>query len=117
MSVSQRFIDFMNAHVAPVARRMENQPHISAIRDGFIVVLPFLIVGSFIMILLIPPFDENTQNAFGKLGGVLRIGQALTVGISSKCRLMRFHYLPLPVSPTTLPKPIKESPCQRHFSR
>ncbi|WP_373819277.1 PTS sugar transporter subunit IIC [Glaesserella sp.] len=65
-TVSGRFIDFMNAHVAPVAKRMENQPHISAIRDGFIVVLPFLIVGSFIMILLIPPFDENTQNSFGK---------------------------------------------------
>ena len=65
-TVSSRFIDFMNAHVAPVAKRMENQPHISAIRDGFIVVLPFLIVGSFIMILLIPPFDENTQNSFGQ---------------------------------------------------
>ena len=39
-TVSGRFIDFMNAHVAPVAKRMENQPHISAIRDGFIVVLP-----------------------------------------------------------------------------
>ncbi|MCT8533377.1 PTS transporter subunit EIIC [Glaesserella parasuis] len=65
-TTSGRFIDFMNNHVAPVAKRMENQPHISAIRDGFIVVLPFLIVGSFIMILLIPPFDENTQNAFGK---------------------------------------------------
>ncbi|MBN6709731.1 PTS sugar transporter subunit IIC [Haemophilus haemoglobinophilus] len=66
MSISTRFIDFMNTHVAPVARRMENQPHISAIRDGFIVVLPFLIVGSFIMILLIPPFDENTTNSFGQ---------------------------------------------------
>ncbi|STO55312.1 PTS system cellobiose-specific transporter subunit IIC [Canicola haemoglobinophilus] len=66
MSISARFIDFMNTHVAPVARRMENQPHISAIRDGFIVVLPFLIVGSFIMILLIPPFDENTTNSFGQ---------------------------------------------------
>lgn len=65
-SISTRFIDFMNEHVAPVAKRMENQPHISAIRDGFIVVLPFLIVGSFIMILLIPPFDENTQNSFGQ---------------------------------------------------
>lgn len=65
-SISTRFIDFMNQHVAPVAKRLETQPHISAIRDGFIVVLPFLIVGSFIMILLIPPFDENTQNSFGQ---------------------------------------------------
>lgn len=65
-NVSERFINFMNHNVSPVAKRMENQPHISAIRDGFIVVLPFLIVGSFIMILLIPPFAEDTTNAFGQ---------------------------------------------------
>ncbi|MDP8162164.1 PTS sugar transporter subunit IIC [Phocoenobacter skyensis] len=65
-TLSERFIAFMNEKVAPTAKRMENQPHISAIRDGFIVVLPFLIVGSFIMILLIPPFDENTTNSFGQ---------------------------------------------------
>lgn len=56
---------FMDKQIIPVAKRLENQPHISAIRDGFIVVLPFLIVGSFIMILLIPPFDKTTTNSFG----------------------------------------------------
>ncbi|MDY4595173.1 MAG: PTS transporter subunit EIIC [[Pasteurella] aerogenes] len=63
---ANHMIQFMNKHIVPIAKRMENQPHISAIRDGFIVVLPFLIVGSFIMILLIPPFDENTTNSFGQ---------------------------------------------------
>ncbi|MDY4281509.1 MAG: PTS transporter subunit EIIC [[Pasteurella] mairii] len=63
---ADHMIQFMNKHIVPVAKRMENQPHIFAIRDGFIVVLPFLIVGSFIMILLIPPFDENTTNSFGQ---------------------------------------------------
>lgn len=65
-AITQSFIRFMNDKVSPVAKRMENQPHISAIRDGFIVVLPFLIVGSFIMILLIPPFAEDTTNSFGQ---------------------------------------------------
>lgn len=64
--ITDAFIGYMNDYVTPFAKRMENQPHISAIRDGFIVVLPFLIVGSFIMILLIPPFDENTTNSFGQ---------------------------------------------------
>ena len=63
-SFNQKVIDYMNAHVVPFAKRLENQPHIAAIRDGFIVVLPFLVVGSFIMILLIPPFDQNTTNSF-----------------------------------------------------
>lgn len=39
MSISHRLLILANTNVAPVARRMENQPHISAIRDGFIVVL------------------------------------------------------------------------------
>ncbi|MGR3806786.1 PTS sugar transporter subunit IIC [Pasteurella testudinis] len=58
-------IRYMDKYVTPTALKLEKQPHISAIRDGFIVVLPFLIVGSFIMILLIPPFDQNTTNSFG----------------------------------------------------
>ncbi|MDO4434829.1 MAG: PTS sugar transporter subunit IIC [Cardiobacteriaceae bacterium] len=64
--LKQKLMDYMNNHIAPLAKRMENQPHIVAVRDGFIVVLPFLVVGSFIMIFLIPPFAENTQNWFGK---------------------------------------------------
>lgn len=67
MSIMSSLSHYMENTVAPFARRMESQPHISAIRDGFIVVLPFLIVGSFIMILLIPPFDENTTNSFGQM--------------------------------------------------
>ena len=67
MGILSALSNYMENTVAPFARKMENQPHISAIRDGFIVVLPFLIVGSFIMILLIPPFDEKTTNAFGQM--------------------------------------------------
>ena len=57
---------FMETHVQPVAQRLEKQPHISAIRDGFILVLPFLIVGSFMLILLEPPFSKETTNFFGR---------------------------------------------------
>lgn len=63
---NQKMLFFMQNHIAPLAKRLENQPHIVAIRDGFIVVLPFLVVGSFVMIFLIPPFDQNTTNSFGQ---------------------------------------------------
>ena len=37
-----------------------------AIRDGFISAMPFLIVGSFLLIFAYPPFAENTTFSFGK---------------------------------------------------
>ncbi|MDN3684239.1 hypothetical protein QW180_12525 [Vibrio sinaloensis] len=35
-------------HIAPLAAKVGNQPHVRAMRDGFIVAMPFIIVGSFI---------------------------------------------------------------------
>ncbi|PSW10347.1 PTS sugar transporter subunit IIC [Photobacterium rosenbergii] len=56
----------MERHVQPIAAKLEKQPHIASIRDGFILVLPFLIIGSFMLILLCPPFNEDTTNSFGQ---------------------------------------------------
>ncbi|MDW2132838.1 PTS transporter subunit EIIC, partial [Vibrio sp. 2129(2023)] len=36
-------------------------------RDGFIVAMPFIIVGSFILIFAFPPFAEDTTFTFGRL--------------------------------------------------
>ena len=58
---------FMEKHVQPYGERLEKHPYIIAIREGFILALPFLIVGSFMLILLFPPFDQDTS---------FRIGQA-----------------------------------------
>lgn len=46
---------------------MGNQPHVRAMRDGFIVAMPFIIVGSFILIFAFPPFAEDTTNVFGRV--------------------------------------------------
>ncbi|NAX20110.1 PTS sugar transporter subunit IIC, partial [Vibrio sp. V39_P1S14PM300] len=54
-------------YIAPIAAKVGNQPHVRAMRDGFIVAMPFIIVGSFILIFAFPPFGEETQNAFGRL--------------------------------------------------
>ena len=64
--VIKRIGDIMETYVQPVAIRLEKQPHIAAIRDGFILVLPFLIVGSFMLILLEPPFSKETTNFLGR---------------------------------------------------
>lgn len=56
---------FMLNKIKPLSIRFENQPHIVAIKHGFIVLLPFLIIGSFMMIILIPPYPQDTTNSFG----------------------------------------------------
>ena len=59
--VIEKIGDVMEAYVQPIASRLEKQPHIAAIRDGFILVLPFLIVGSFMLILLEPPSAKKPR--------------------------------------------------------
>ncbi|MEB2816695.1 PTS sugar transporter subunit IIC [Campylobacter upsaliensis] len=66
MKIFDTLNTFMLEKVKPLAFRFENQPHIVAIKNGFIVLLPFLIIGSFMMILLIPPYPEDTTSGFGQ---------------------------------------------------
>lgn len=57
---------FIDRYIAPVAGRVGTQPHIVAIRDGFIAAIPFLIVGSCLLAFAFPPFDANTTNGFAQ---------------------------------------------------
>lgn len=57
---------FMEQYVQPVGERMERHPYIIAMREGFLLALPFLIVGSFMLIVLFPPFDKETSYRFGQ---------------------------------------------------
>ena len=50
----------------PIGERVERHPYVIAMREGFLLALPFLIVGSFMLILLFPPFDSDTEVGFGK---------------------------------------------------
>ncbi|MEZ8824673.1 PTS sugar transporter subunit IIC [Vibrio amylolyticus] len=67
MKLYDAIIGFVEKHIAPLAAKVGNQPHVRAMRDGFIVAMPFIIVGSFILIFAFPPFAEDTQNAFGRV--------------------------------------------------
>jgi len=64
--MSNIFFDFIENKIAPVAGAFASQRHISAIRDGFIGAMPFMIVGSFLLVFAFPPFSPDTTFAFGQ---------------------------------------------------
>ncbi len=64
--MSDRISSLIERYVSPVAGKVAAQPHIGSIRDGFISAIPFLIVGSCLLVFAFPPFDPNTQSNFGQ---------------------------------------------------
>ncbi len=66
MSLYARLVNFVEQKLGPIAGKVGSQRHVTALRDGFLVAMPFIIVGSFILIFANPPFAADTQNAFGR---------------------------------------------------
>lgn len=63
------FITFLENRVMPVAGRIAEQKHLQAIRDGIILTLPLLIIGSLFLIigfLPIPGYNDFMSSAFGE---------------------------------------------------
>ncbi|MBO8163764.1 MAG: PTS cellobiose transporter subunit IIC [Brevibacillus sp.] len=63
------FISFLERRVLPVAGRIAEQKHLQAIRDGIILAMPLLIIGSLFLIigfLPIPGYDEFMGGVFGE---------------------------------------------------
>lgn len=57
---------FVENYVSPIAGRISSQRHVMAIRDGFISAMPFMIVGSFLLVFAYPPFSPDTTWAFAR---------------------------------------------------
>ena len=66
MKFYDKLMGVVENHVAPMAAKVGAQIHVRAMRDGFITAMPFIIVGSFILIFAFPPFAADTTNAFGR---------------------------------------------------
>lgn len=66
MKTYDKVMTVVEKHIAPLAAKIGSQKHVRAMRDGFIIAMPFIIVGSFILIFAFPPFAEDTQNGFGR---------------------------------------------------
>ncbi|OCQ52786.1 Lichenan permease IIC component [Photorhabdus australis subsp. thailandensis] len=66
MNLYASFMRALERYIIPLAGRIGNQRHIIAMRDGFISAMPFLIIGSMMLIMANPPFDSQTSSSFGQ---------------------------------------------------
>lgn len=58
-----RFVSVIEQKISPLAGRLGQQKYIQAIRDGFIAALPFMIVGSFMLVFIFPPSRKRPSGA------------------------------------------------------
>ncbi|AIU74976.1 cytochrome C biogenesis protein CcmF [Hafnia alvei FB1] len=66
MNISQSLFSFIENRISPVAGKISSQRHIMAIRDGFIAAMPFMIVGSFLLVFVYPPFSAESSWGFAR---------------------------------------------------
>ena len=57
-------VGIIEKRLAPMAGVIAQQRYVLAIRDGFIAALPFMIVGSFMLVFIFPPISSNTTFQF-----------------------------------------------------
>ncbi|PWI32316.1 PTS cellobiose transporter subunit IIC [Vibrio albus] len=61
-----RMVGVIENKVTPIAGKLGQQKYITSIRDGFIAALPFMIVGSFMLVFIFPPFSPDTSWGFAR---------------------------------------------------
>ncbi|MHB9145757.1 MAG: PTS cellobiose transporter subunit IIC [Symbiobacteriia bacterium] len=69
----QKFINWLEKHFMPFAGRVAEQRHLQAVRDGLIVTMPFLIIGSFFLIFAFPPVPALAEMVKPYMGNLLLI--------------------------------------------
>lgn len=65
---SSKVMEFMEEKFFPVAAKLGSQRHLLALRDGIIMIMPLLIIGSFSMIIAEFPIEAFTDFMAGILG-------------------------------------------------
>ena len=65
-SLYNALVKVIEQRLAPMAGVIAQQRYVLAIRDGFIAALPFMIVGSFMLVFIFPPFSQETQWGFAR---------------------------------------------------
>lgn len=59
--MNSKFMDFMENRILPLASKIAGNRHLNAIKDGFIFTMPFIIVGSFVLLTVNLPLT-NPEN-------------------------------------------------------
>lgn len=62
----QKLINVIEQKITPMAGAVGQQKYVTSIRDGFITALPFMIVGSFLLVFIFPPFSPDTRLGFAR---------------------------------------------------
>lgn len=65
-------VDLIEQRLTPVANIITKNQHITAMRDGFSLAMPFVIVGSLMVPMLFPPFAISSASRFGYVYLLLR---------------------------------------------
>ncbi len=71
-SLYQSMITVIEQSITPLAGRLGQQKYVIAIRDGFTAALPFMIIGSFMLVFIFPPFSADTTVASPARGLISR---------------------------------------------
>ncbi|WP_058911485.1 PTS sugar transporter subunit IIC [Entomohabitans teleogrylli] len=65
-SLYNALIGVIEKKITPMAATIGQQKYVTSIRDGFITALPFMIVGSFMLVFIFPPFAPDTSWGFAR---------------------------------------------------
>lgn len=65
-SLYSKLISVIEQKITPLAGAVGQQKYVTSIRDGFILALPFMIVGSFMLVFIFPPFSPDTSWGFAR---------------------------------------------------
>ena len=65
-SLYSKLISVIEQKITPMAGAVGQQKYVTSIRDGFITALPFMIVGSFMLVFIFPPFSPDTTWGFAQ---------------------------------------------------
>ncbi|WP_145576828.1 PTS sugar transporter subunit IIC [Yersinia alsatica] len=65
-SLYQSMVSVIEQSITPLAGRLGQQKYVIAIRDGFTAALPFMIIGSFMLVFIFPPFSAETTVGFAR---------------------------------------------------
>ncbi|WP_281816047.1 PTS cellobiose transporter subunit IIC [Brachyspira pilosicoli] len=59
--MNDKLMTFIENKILPIAAKIASNRYLNAIRDGFVFAMPFLIVGSFILLILNLPFTDKSN--------------------------------------------------------
>ncbi|KMN69819.1 PTS lactose transporter subunit IIC [Bacillus cereus] len=85
----QKFIKFMEKYIVPTAEKIGKQRHLTAIRDGFMIVMPLVLVGAIALLINNLPID-SFQNLMKSIFGDTwkEIGNGIWTGSFATLSLM-----------------------------